>query len=233
MITALLLLSPAGFFAQGFEKDVIPAGNSDITITFISHGTLMIQYENKVIHVDPVSMSGADYSVLPKADLVLVTHTHGDHMDAKVLSQIRKEGTVYIVTAECAKSLGYGEVMANGDSRTAAGIAIEAVPAYNLKQSFHPKGVGNGYVLQVGNKRIYIAGDTENIPEMASLKDIDIAFLPMNLPFTMTPAQVADAARLFRPAILYPYHFGETKTEELVNLLKNDKDIEVRVRKMN
>jgi L-ascorbate metabolism protein UlaG (beta-lactamase superfamily) len=128
--------------------------------------------------------------------------------------------------------------MCNGDVQTVAGLRVEAVPAYNLVnmrkdgQPFHPKDAGNGYIIAFGDTRLYIAGDTENIPEMKALKNIDIAFLPMNLPYTMTPEMVGDAAKAFRPRILYPYHFGKTDTGKLVELLKDEKDIEVRVRKL-
>ncbi|MFC2080391.1 MBL fold metallo-hydrolase, partial [Bacteroidota bacterium] len=142
-------------------------------------------------------------------------------------------GTVIILTAACENKLGMGEVMANGDSKSVLGIRIDAVPAYNIDKGFHPKGKGNGYVLQFDNLKVYVAGDTENITEMARLEAIDIAFLPMNLPYTMTPAQVAEAARVIRPKILYPYHFGKTNTDELLELLNDENDIEVRIRKLN
>jgi L-ascorbate metabolism protein UlaG (beta-lactamase superfamily) len=122
--------------------------------------------------------------------------------------------------------------MRNGESRTVKGIGVEAVPAYNISKTFHPKGIGNGYVLTLGSRRLYVAGDTENTAEMKGLKGIDIAFLPMNLPYTMTPEMVADAALAFRPKVLYPYHFGETDTAKLVALLKSALDIEVRIRPM-
>ena len=128
--------------------------------------------------------------------------------------------------------------MKNGDVQTVKGIRIEAVPAYNIVhkrpngQPYHPKGVGNGYVLTFGDKRVYVAGDTENIPEMKALRGIDIAFLPMNLPYTMTPEMVADAAQAFQPKVLYPYHYGETDPSELVKLLEGQKGIEVRIREM-
>jgi L-ascorbate metabolism protein UlaG (beta-lactamase superfamily) len=124
----------------------------------------------------------------------------------------------------------------NGEETSAAGYRIEAVPAYNIVhmrsegQPYHPKGNGNGYIITFGDTRVYVAGDTENTPEMKALEDIDVAFLPMNLPYTMTPEMVADAARAFRPRILYPYHFGETDTSELVRLLAGEEGIEVRVR---
>jgi L-ascorbate metabolism protein UlaG (beta-lactamase superfamily) len=129
-------------------------------------------------------------------------------------------------------------VMTNGQSLVLAGLSVEAVPAYNLVhrrpdgERFHPKGDGNGYIITFGDRRVYVAGDTENTPEMKAMKDIAVAFLPMNLPYTMTPAMVADAAKAFRPKILYPYHFGETDTRELVKLLAAEKDIEVRIRKL-
>jgi L-ascorbate metabolism protein UlaG (beta-lactamase superfamily) len=128
--------------------------------------------------------------------------------------------------------------MGNGDVKTVTGLKIEAVPAYNIVHErsrgnpFHPKGQGNGYVITFGDKRVYVAGDTENIPEMKQLKGIDVAFLPMNLPYTMTPEMVADAARVFQPKILYPYHYGQTDPSTLVSLLKDSKDIELRIRNM-
>ena len=128
-------------------------------------------------------------------------------------------------------------VLKNGDVINSGALKIEAVPAYNIVnqrapgQPFHPKGAGNGYIITFGDKRIYIAGDTENTPEMKALKGIDVAFLPMNLPYTMTPAMVADAALAFKPKVLYPYHYGETKIEELVALLK-DSGIEIRIRQL-
>ena len=131
-----------------------------------------------------------------------------------------------------------GLVMKNGEMKTVAGLTIEAVPAYNLVhkrdsgEPFHPKGRGNGYVITFGDKRVYVAGDTENTPEMKALKNIDIAFLPMNLPYTMTPEMVADAARAFKPKVLYPYHFGKTDTTRLAALLQGNPEIELRIRKM-
>jgi len=192
----------------------------------------MMQHQNRVIHIDPVSMFGTDYAKMPDADLILITHAHGDHLDPDAIAKIRTDKTVTVLTAQCNERLGFGQVMANGDQQTVFGIKIEAVPAYNLESSYHPRGVGNGYVLHFGDKKVYVAGDTENIPEMSDLKDIDVAFLPMNRPYTMTPEMVAEAARRFRPKILYPYHYGDTDTGKLAELLKDEKDIEVRIRKM-
>ncbi len=190
-----------------------------------------------VIHVDPWGQL-ADYATLPKADLILITHHHGDHLDSAAISRIRDEGTAILGTELVAKNLGGIDVVRNGERREVGQLVIEAVPAYNLVhkrpngQPFHPKGEGNGYVVTAGGARVYIAGDTENTPEMNAQTGIDVAFLPMNLPYTMTPEMVADAAKAFRPKILYPYHFGETDTNRLVELLKGEKGIEIRVRQM-
>lgn len=219
----------AGHAQKKFEEDVVKTSGGDLKITCIGHGTLMLTYAGKVIHIDPVSMY-ADYAALPKADLILVTHEHGDHLDAKAIQAASTAATTVIVNPGSAKALPNGTVMTNGENKTVAGAGIEAVPAYNLEKSFHPKGNGNGYVLTFGDKRVYVAGDTENVPEIKALKQIDVAFLPMNLPFTMTPEQVADVAKAMRPKILYPYHFGNTDTGVLVNLLKDEKGIEVRIR---
>ncbi len=220
-----------------FQKDTLTTSGGPLVITFIGHGTLMLQHAGRTIHVDPVG-GFADYAKLPKADLVLITHHHGDHLDPAALEQIVSEKTIVIQTKLCAEKYPKGKVMANGDIRKEAGITIEAVPAYNLVHKrpdgtpFHPKGEGNGYVLTFGDTRVYIAGDTENTPEMKGLKNITVAFLPMNLPYTMTPEMVADAARAFRPGILYPYHYGKTDPGLLVRLLKDTRGIEVRIRPM-
>jgi len=219
-----------------FQTDTISTSAGNVQITFIGHATLVMEWGGKVIHVDPVGQY-ADYSQMPKADLVLITHEHGDHMDAKALAAIRTDKTIVVTTETCASQLGGGTVMANGDTKNVLGIDIEAVPAYNLVHKrdngapYHPKGRGNGYILTIGGTVLYIAGDTENTPEMKALSGIDIAFLPMNLPFTMTPEMVADAAKAFKPKVLYPYHFGETDTSKIVALLK-DTGIEVRIRSM-
>ncbi|MGA1826259.1 MAG: MBL fold metallo-hydrolase [bacterium] len=220
-----------------FETDVMNTSAGDLAITCIGHGTLMFTFGGMIIHIDPYSKV-ADYTKLPKADIILITHEHQDHLDLQALSHIRTEKTVMVMTEQCSKQLHGGIVMKNGDIRTAKGLTIEAVPAYNLVhkrdngEPFHPKGIGNGYIITFGEKRVYIAGDTENIPEMKHLKGIDCAFLPMNLPYTMTPEMVADAAKAFRPKILYPYHYGTTDTAKLLKLLKEQKGIEVRIRKM-
>lgn len=238
-IVLLSVLPPLLAGAQEkFEKDAVKTSKGNLEITFIGHGTLMFAFEGKVIHVDPWTRL-ADYSRMPKADLILLTHDHQDHLDQKALQLIRVPETVLILTETCAKQVEGGVVMKNGDRKTIQGLEIEAVPAYNLVHMrgngtpFHPKGAGNGYVITFGDKRVYIAGDTENIPEMKKLKNIDMAFLPMNLPYTMTPEMVAGAAMAFKPKVLYPYHYGNTDPSKIVTLLKNEKEIEIRIRKMN
>lgn len=219
------------------QQDVIKTEAGDLTITFIGHGTLMFGYRDKIVHVDPVSRE-ADYARLPKGDLILITHEHGDHLDPKAIDMIRKDQTKILLTKACVEKVPDGTVMKNGDTVTACGFKIEAVPAYNIVHKwpdgrpFHPKGSGNGYVVNFDKTRVYVAGDTENIPEMSRLKKIDVAFLPMNLPYTMTPEMVAEAAKTFEPRILYPYHYGQTDPNTLVNLLKDSQKIEVRIRKM-
>ncbi|MBN2241470.1 MAG: MBL fold metallo-hydrolase [Acidobacteria bacterium] len=215
-----------------FPEDVIKTSGGDLKITCIGHASLMFAFAGKVIHIDPTTMVFPDYASLPKADLILVTHEHGDHMDVKAIDAVRTADTKIISNAAAAKSIPDAVVMNNGDVQTVAGIAIEAVPAYNPEKPFHPKGNGNGYILTFGDKRVYVAGDTENVPEMKALQGIDVAFLPMNQPYTMTPEQVADAARTIKPEILYPYHyrFGETDTGKLLDLLKDEPGIEVRLR---
>lgn len=234
----LLLLTGHTMYADNFEKDVFKTSKGDLTITFIGHGTLMMEFNGKVIHIDPVS-NYADYSALPKADLVLITHDHGDHLDVNAIDKIKKANTQVVVSKSCAEKYAKGKVNKNGESAFMEGIELEAVLAYNIKNKrgdgspFHPKGAGNGYVLHFGGKKVYVAGDTENIPEMAELKNIDIAFLPMNLPYTMTPEMVAEAVHLFHPKVLYPYHFGNTDTNKLHGLLKNQLQTEIRIRKLN
>jgi L-ascorbate metabolism protein UlaG (beta-lactamase superfamily) len=219
-----------------FETDVIPTSAGELAITFIGHGSLMMTFKGKVIHIDPVS-SETDYASLPKADIVFLTHEHSDHLDEDALAKLRTDRTVIVLTKLCSAQIKGGIIMRNGETQTIDGLKVDAVAAYNLLHKrpngevFHPKGNGNGYILNFGDMRVYVAGDTENTPEMKNLQNITVAFLPMNLPYTMTPEMVADAVRAFRPRILYPYHFGKTDTSKIAELLKGE-DIEVRLRKL-
>jgi L-ascorbate metabolism protein UlaG (beta-lactamase superfamily) len=222
---------------RNFEKDVVPTSAGNLEITFIGHASLMFGFGGKIVHVDPI-MAEADYAELPKADLIVITHDHYDHLDAEAIAALKKTGTEIVAGPTCAGKIAGAALLKSGQSATTKGIPIEAVPAYNIKhmkapgQPFHPKGTGVGFVFAFGDKRIYVAGDTENIPEMAALKNVDVAFLPMNLPYTMTPEMVADAARMFHPKMLYPYHQGDTDCAKLAALLKAEKGIEVRIRRM-
>ncbi|MBW6502112.1 MAG: MBL fold metallo-hydrolase [Bacteroidales bacterium] len=219
------------------EIDRINTSAGNVEMFFVGHGSLMFKVNNYVIHIDPVRSMG-DYNNLPKADLILVTHDHYDHLDRELIEDLRKPNTLLFSNQSSAEAVSWAQAMKEGDRKAAGDFTIEAVPAYNIKherakgQPFHPKGVGIGYILSIGDKRFYIAGDTENIPEMKTLKNIDVAFLPMDLPYTMTPEMVADAASTFNPKILYPYHYGDTDTGKLKELLK-DTDIEIRIRKLN
>jgi L-ascorbate metabolism protein UlaG (beta-lactamase superfamily) len=223
--------------SQNFESDTFETTAGELKITFIGHGSLMFTFDGKIIHVDPVGRE-ADYARLPKADIILVTHEHPDHLDPDVLDLLQKDKTLLVVTEICAGLVGDCVVMKNGDIRTADGLNIEAVPAYNMVHMrsegipFHPKGSGNGYMITFGDTRVYVAGDTENIPEMRNLENVDIAFLPMNLPYTMTPEMAAEAAQSFMPKILYPYHFGDSDTGKLVDLLEDNEDIDIRIRSL-
>jgi L-ascorbate metabolism protein UlaG (beta-lactamase superfamily) len=221
-----------------YKSDQIETSEGELEMFFIGHGTLMFKFNEKVIHIDPVMMM-ADYATLPDADLILVTHEHGDHLDTTAIHNIMKKDTRIVMPEKCAEQAGdlHPTVMKNGDVKTIDGIGISAIPSYNIVNKrpgggpFHPKGQGNGYILTFGQTHVLIGGDTENIPEYKNLKmKIDVAFLPMNLPYTMTPEMTADAAKTIRPKILYPYHYGETDPQKLVELLKNEKSIEVRIR---
>jgi L-ascorbate metabolism protein UlaG (beta-lactamase superfamily) len=236
-LTLLFLVAVAPASSADFGNDTIPTSAGDLVITFIGHGTLMFEFGDRVVHVDPWTRF-TNYGDLPKADLILITHDHRDHFDGDAIAALTKDDTVVIVTQRVADALGEGRVMKNGESATVHGVKIEAVPAYNLVHMrpsgdpFHPKGAGNGYVMSFADARVYVAGDTENVPEMKALEGIDVAFIPMNLPYTMTPEMVADAVRAFRPTILYPYHYGQTDISRIVELLEDETDIEVRIRGM-
>jgi L-ascorbate metabolism protein UlaG (beta-lactamase superfamily) len=235
---ALVLFSAFSLAAEKYETDVFETSGGPLKITFLGHASLLFSLGDKTIYLDPVT-EWADFSQFPKADIILLTHEHKDHTDVKALESLRTDKTMIVGSEACAKEVKGMKIMHNGDRQDLQGISVEAVPAYNIVhlrspgQPFHPRGAGNGYVMVFGDKRVYVAGDTENIPEMKQLKNIDIAFLPMNLPYTMTPEMVADAAKSFNPKILYPYHYGNTDTSQIVALLKSDKGIEVRIRRLN
>ncbi len=237
MRPASLLLLALAASSLGAEEpprtDSFPLPGGSLKITFLGHGTLMLDYNGWIIHVDPVSAE-ADYAALPPADLILITHEHGDHLDPAAVARITRPGTVIVANPASTDKLSGAVALRNGESRTVGSVKIEAIPAYNTsagRNRFHPKGRDNGYLLTIAGKRLYIAGDTEDTPEMKALRNIDIAFLPMNQPYTMTPEQVAKAARAFKPRLLYPYHYGDTDPDRLAALLEG-KGVEVRVRSL-
>ena len=236
IIGALTMASTIAATAAEYQTDTFKTkGGKEVVITAIKHASLRIQYDGLEIQIDPVAeyAPATDYSKFPKADIILVTHEHFDHFDRDAIEALKKDGTQVIANLSVQKMLGFGMALANGESHVLAkGISLDAVPAYNTTPGhtqFHPKGRDNGYVLTLDGLRIYIAGDTEDIPEMANLKDIDVAFLPCNQPYTMTPEQVVKAARTIRPKVLFPYHYSETPIKRVAELL-TDTSIDVRIR---
>lgn len=227
----LFMTGAVGLFA---ETDTITATGGDLRITPILHGSVQLEFGDTVIHVDPWGQG--DYADAPKANLILVTDVHGDHLDSEAIGSLSQEGTEIVVSAAVAEKLGSGTVIANGESHEVAGVLIEAVPMYNLERGpeegklFHDKGRGNGYLLTMGGKRIYLAGDTACIPEMKALKDIDVAFVPMNLPYTMPPEEAAACVAAFKPAIVYPYHYRGSDLEIFKAALADVPEVEVRIR---
>lgn len=223
------------------KADIYETNKGALKVTLVGHGSLMFEYDGKVIHVDPYSQV-ADYSKLSKADLVMITHEHADHLDTVAINAIKKAETQFIVSKAVNEILGYGDIMKNGVHSHWGALHIDAVPAYNIVnkkpdgEAYHPKGRGNGYIFTFGDKKVYVAGDTENIPEMDNLKGrgIDIAFMPKNLPYTMTDEMFIDAAKKVQPKVLYPYHMSEFDQEKIEKALDGTGvKIEVRPMKNN
>ena len=220
-----------------YEVDVFKT-KSGKTVKFhaLVHASIRMEYDGQEIEIDPVTKLGnktIDYSTMPKADYLLVTHEHGDHFDKEAIAQLKSDKTLLITNQRCADMLGFGQAMKNGDkTQLAENFTIEAVPAYNISEGrtqFHPKGRDNGFILTIDGLRVYIAGDTEDIPEMEAIKDIDIAFLPCNQPYTMTTEQLVRAAKIIRPKVLFPYHYGQTDVSGLPSQLQ-ESGIDVRIR---
>ena len=218
-----------------YEVDVFRT-KSGKTLRFhaLMHASIRIEYDGNEIMIDPVAKlrdRTVDYSAMPQADYIFVTHEHADHYDEATLRLLSKEKTQLVMNKRCAEMYGQGQAMANGDQlQLAEGITVEAVPAYNTtegRQQFHPKGRDNGYILSLDGLRIYIAGDTEDIPEMETVQDIDIAFLPCNQPYTMTADQLVKAAKTVKPKVLFPYHYGQTDVSNVPAQLEG---INVRIR---
>ncbi len=239
IILAMLGLSLSAYSQtpQQTEVDEFKTeSGKEVKLHALVHSSIRIEFGSLELYIDPVRQLGnrtIDYTSMPQADFIFVTHEHGDHYDKDAIKQLSKVGTRFITNSRCADMQGYGLVLKNGDKEDLnLGIKVEAVPAYNTSEGrtqFHPKGRDNGYILNLDGLRIYIAGDTEDIPEMADIHDIDIAFLPCNQPYTMTPDQLIKAARVIKPKVLFPYHYGQTDVTTLPASLKDD-GIDVRIR---
>jgi L-ascorbate metabolism protein UlaG (beta-lactamase superfamily) len=216
------------------QPDTLQATGGAITIQPIMHAAVQIRHGNQVITVDPTAMGG-DYNTLPKADLVLVTDIHQDHLDAATAAKAAKPNATVLAPMAAVAQLKGATAIANGEKKTVGDVTVEAVAMYNLQrgpaagQLFHTKGRGNGYIVTVGGKRLYFAGDTECIPEMKALKNIDVAFVPMNLPYTMPPNEAADCVKAFKPKVVYPYHYMGSDLKVFSDAL-NGSGVEVRVR---
>lgn len=228
-----VLLSPVANLLAG-STDSVQTAEGVLKITPVTHGSLMLEYKGKVIHIDP--WGRGDYSGLPKADLILITDIHGDHLDPAQVKKLKKSGTRIVAPQAVARTVTEVVVLHNGQKKVVAGLQIEAVPMYNHKRGpspgklYHDKGRGNGYVLILGGKRVYISGDTACIPEMKSLADIDIAFVTMNLPYTMPPEEAAECVAAFKPKIVYPYHYRGSDLSVFTRALEPHPHIEVRIR---
>ena len=238
-ILVFSFLFPLSTFLSSAQRQVdefTTKSGKKVTITCIKHASMEINFDGVEIQVDPVGSwlkPETDYATFPKANIILVTHEHKDHFDRAAIHEIRTPATSIYVNQAVYGHFKNGLVMQNGDVRRySADITIEAVPAYNTTpehQQFHPKGRDNGYVLTLDGLRIYIAGDTEDIPEMSNLKDIDIAFLPCNQPYTMTVDQVVNAAKIIKPKVLFPYHYNDSPVRQISMKLFGS-GIDVRIR---
>jgi L-ascorbate metabolism protein UlaG (beta-lactamase superfamily) len=242
LASLLTLTSHLRADSSNHQSDVIQTSRGELRVTPIYHGSVMLEFGGKVIHVDP--WSKGDFTGFPQADLIVITHTHQDHLDRTMVDKLKKPGTIIvgppavIDTLNCAPACGIAEAISDSEKKTAMGIDIEGVPMYNLVfgsgpgKPYHHKGVGSGYVLNFGDTRVYLSGDTECTPEMKALKNITVAFLAMNPPRTETPLEAAECAKAFKPKIVYPYHYRGSKPEDFAAALKDTPGIEVRIRKL-
>jgi len=237
ILQAVFLSMSFAAAAEQFDSDIIKTSEGRLQITFLGHASLRMDFHGRNIYIDP-SSEVADFSEMPKADIILFTHEHSDHFDLKALSELRTENTLVVLPEICASKYGEGIIMKNEDVKIVQGLKIEGVPAYNIVHKrasgfpYHLKGIGNGYIITFGDKRVYVAGDTEKIPEMDELSDIDVAFLPVALPDAMTVEMAADAVKAIKPSIVYPYRYGDTDIAALKELLKDQSETELRIRNL-
>ncbi len=237
LVITILIGSTMALEAQKtFETDTIKSSSGNLEITFVGHASLVFKFQDKYFYIDPV-MQMADYSAFPKADAILVTHDHGDHLDPVAIEKLTKPETQIFLSQLCFDNLKKGQICTNGSFFFACGVPVETTAAYNIYglrgngMPFHAKNEGNGYVLTFGSLKVYVAGDTELIPEMKKLKDIDIAFLPIGLPYTMQPSMAVEIAKMLKVKILYPYHFNNSNPNEVFKSLTGS-PIDVRIRSM-
>jgi L-ascorbate metabolism protein UlaG (beta-lactamase superfamily) len=228
--------------SSNHQADVIQTSRGELRITPIYHGSVMLEFGGKVVHVDP--WSKGDFTGFPPADLIVITHTHQDHLDRTMVDKLKKPETVIvgppavIDTLNCAPACGIAEAISDSEQRTVMGIGFEGVPMYNLVfgsgpgKPYHHKGIGSGYVLNFGDTRVYFSGDTECTPEIKALKNISVAFLAMNPPRTETPLEAAECAKAFKPKVVYPYHYRGSKPEDFAEALKDTPGVDVRIRKL-
>jgi len=211
------------------RKDLVPTTSHHLYITPIYHSTVLLEWGEFVVYVDPSSQGRVDFSGLSRADLILITHSHPDHFDREAINLLSREDT-WLVIPPSMRGEVEGTALGYGESIMVEGVKVKAVPAYNLERDYHPFGWGNGYLLEIGSREIYFAGDTDCIPEMREMFGVYIAFIPMREPYTMSAAEAAECVRLLQPSIVYPYHHGDNDPFTMARLLKDVKDIEVRVR---
>ena len=224
------------------QADVIKTSQGELRIMPLYHGSVMLEWAGKVIHVDPWSQG--DYAGIPQADLFVITHTHRDHLDPAMIDKLKKPGTIIvgppavIDTLNCAPACGQAETVTDVEKKAVMGITFEGVPMYNIVQGsapgmpFHHKGIGSGYILNFGDMRVYFSGDTECTAEIKALKNISVAFLAMNPPRTESTLEAAECTKAFKPKIVYPYHYRGSNTQEFADALKNTPGVEIRLRKL-
>ncbi len=245
LFLAVVLLGLPAYCAantSNHQADAIQTSRGELRLTPIYHGSVMLEFGGKVIHVDPWSQG--DFTGFPPADLIVITHTHADHLDRAMVDKLKKPETIIVAppavidTLNCAPACGVAEAISDSEKRTVMGIDFEGVPMYNLVfgsgpgKPYHHKGIGSGYVLNFGDTRVYFSGDTECTPEMKGLKNISVAFLAMNPPRTETTLEAAECAKAFKPKIVYPYHYRGSKLDEFADALKGTPGVEVRIRKL-
>lgn len=236
LLTLCLLSSTLTISQKIFSKDTLKAPSGDVIITFIGHASLLLEWNGKNIFIDPSSRK-ANFYQFPKADMLFVTHHHNDHCDPSAIKALTKEKTKTFMSAIAHEKWNQGMVLYPEQQVSIDGVGITTIAAYNIQNKneegfpYHQQGECNSYVLTLGKLRIFIAGDTENTPELKALKNIDAAFLPMKLPYTMNPAMVVDAVKEMKPKILYPYHYDRKMLPELEELMKQVPEVELRIRK--